>query len=91
MGLYHDLHLAKLRAYGFDKSALKLTKSYLSTRWQKTKINNSFSSWSELTKGVPQGSVFGPQLFNLFTNDLFYLIYESGACNYANDNMLHAN
>ena len=63
--LNHDLLIAKLHAYGFGKNALKLIKSYLSTRRQRTKINSSFSTWSELTKGVPQGSVW----------DHYYSIY----------------
>ena len=42
----HDLLIAKLDAYGFDKAALKLMKSYLTNRWQRTKINTSFSSWN---------------------------------------------
>ena len=53
----HDLLIAKLHAYDFDKDALKLMKSYLSNRWQETKFNLSFSYWSELITGVPQGSV----------------------------------
>ena len=55
----HQLLIAKLHAYGFDKSSLTLILSYLSNRWQRTKINLSFSSWSELLQGVPQGSVLG--------------------------------
>ena len=55
--LNHDLLIAKLQAYGFDYNALKLFKSYLSNRWQRTKINTSFSSRSELITGVPQRSV----------------------------------
>ena len=88
--LNHDLLIAKLHAYGFENSALRMIKSYLSNRWQRTKVNNSFSSWSELLTGVPQGSVLGPLLFNLFINDFFYLINESDVCNYADDNTLHA-
>ena len=54
----HQLLIAKLEGYGFEKTALAVILDYLSDRWQRTKINLSFSSWSELFKGVPQGSVF---------------------------------
>ena len=55
----HTLLIAKLHAYGLDKSALLLIYNYLSDRKQRTKINTSFSNWSELVQGVPQGSVLG--------------------------------
>ena len=84
----HELLIAKLEAYGFDENALKLMSSYLSDRWQRTKVNNSFSTWKELLCGVPQGSVLGPILFNIYLNDLFYQL--SDVCNFADDTTLYA-
>ena len=85
--LNHDFLIAKLDMYGFDKLALRLISSYLSKRWQMTKINQSFSSWVELLQGVQQGSVLGPLLFNIYIN---VLIEQTDVCNYADDNTLTA-
>ena len=83
--LPHDLLIAKLHAYGFEKSALNFIYDYLTDRTQRTKVNGEYSSKRTLKYGVPQGSILGPLLFNLFMNDIFYFLDESKLANYADD------
>ena len=68
--------------------ACELLGSYLSNRRQRVKIGATRSQWSFLEKGVPQGSILGPLLFNIFLNDMFYFIEKCSLYNFADDNSL---
>ena len=83
-----DLLIEKLKAYNLGNEAINLIKNYLTSRKQCVKIGNCISNVVDVLKGVPQGSIMGPIIFNIFINDILYFTEEASLINYADDNTL---
>lgn len=84
----HITLIKKLDHYGFRGNFLNVIKSYLKYRQQKVEINGYASNFKELSNGVPQGSILGPLLFNIYVNDLVNIDNSTTFIIYADDTSL---
>ena len=84
------LLVTKLHAYGFSLESLTIIQSYLTNQIQRVKINFSFSEYSNIESGAPQGSISGPLFFNIFICDLFFDDINIDLANYADDRTRYA-
>ena len=82
----HSLLIAKILAYGFDKTSTEYLKDYLSHWKLKIKINRTFSNWTNILHEVPQSFILGPLIFNAFLCDLFLFKPNIDLISYEDDN-----
>jgi len=83
----HARLIKKLQSYGIDGEILDWIKTFLHQRKQRVVVNKDMSKWSDVTSGVPQGSVLGPTLFLIYINDIEDMI-ESTIRLFADDTKL---
>ena len=76
----HSLLIKKLELYGFDSDMTNWMSSYLSDRSQCVSIDGCLSRLLPVPQGVPQGSILGPLLYTIFTNELPEVIHEEQVC-----------
>ena len=81
----------KLKMFSLETKAVLWIKDYLSNRMQRVMVNGDCSNWDTIKYGVPQGSILGPLLFIMFTNDLVNCIRNSNVLLYADDTVIYRN
>ena len=81
------LHIPK--GYGVEERSLRLMGSYFTDRYNRVTLGSVVSEWQRVTRGCPQGSAFGPLIWNIFQNDLIYTV-DPNMNMYADDHQFYA-
>ena len=86
--LPHDLIVKKFKEYGADERAANIIENYFSDRQQRVKVAGEYSSWNYISRGIAQGSILGPLIFNIFINDLLFIVKRCKLSSYADDTQI---
>ena len=86
--LSSQLLLNKLQAYNFSDKAIQLIRSYFQRRENRVRIGSVISDWVVMKRGCPQGSTFGPLMWNIFQNDLPNIISDANVSMYVDDHQV---
>ena len=84
----HSILISKLHHYGIQGISNDWIRSYLSSRTQRVSVNGATSEVSDVTCGVPQGSILGPLLFIIYINDMHHALLKSMVYHFADDTNL---
>ena len=86
--LPHDLIVKKFKEYGADQRTANIIEDYFSDRQQRVQGAEEYSSWNYISGGIAQGSIFGPLIFNIFINDLLFIVKRCKLPSYADDTQI---
>ena len=87
--LSHSLTVRKLEAYGFGGRSLNLMRSFFDNRLNRVKMCDATSDWTKMKRGCPQGSSFGPLLWNIYQNDMSAHVKNVNLTMYADDHQMY--
>ena len=86
--LPHDLIVKKFKEYGADERTANIIEDYFSDRKLRVKVAGEYSSWNYISRGITQGSILGPLIFNFFINDLLFIVKRCKLSSSADDTQI---